>query len=148
MRLDNLRRCLLIRLLVRHLICPVERRARTETPYLSRRSKSFSASFRTDQRKVVSAKRVTLPAKPSTLASVYIRKKVTSLLKSRGSRSYSDRFALTESKVSIWRKVGAARRVTLYRRKKVTRPTPLATCQPFVSHVNGSSSFVRKCRKS
>ena len=44
----------------------------------------------------------------------------------------------------IWRKVGPARRVTLPSQKG----DPGDPSQLFVSHVNGSPSFVRKCMKS
>ena len=53
------------------------------------------------------------------------------------------------AKVFIWRKVGPARRVTLPSQKG--DPAKRVTLQPsqlFVSHVNGSPSFVRKCMKS
>ena len=46
------------------------------------------------------------------------------------------------AKVFIWRKVGPARRVTRL------RGSPFQPSQLFVCHVNGSPSFVRKCRKS
>ena len=46
-------------------------------------------------RKVVSGKKVTLPAE-STLASVYMRKRLTPLPESRAGRACSDRLALTQ----------------------------------------------------
>ena len=49
----------------------------------------------------------------------------------------------------IWRKVGPARRVTLASQKgNPARRVTLLAEPTFVSHVNGSPSFVRKCMKS
>ena len=49
----------------------------------------------------------------------------------------------------IWRKVGPARRVTLPSQKgNPARRVTLLAEPSFVSHVNGSPSFVRKCMKS
>ena len=54
------------------------------------------------------------------------------------------------AKVFIWRNVGPASRVTLPYRKKASRLTgsPFQPSQLFVSHINGSPNFVRKCKKN
>ena len=78
-------------------------------------------------------------------------KKVNPFARPNSARACSDCLALTEliRLVFIWRKVGPARRVTLPSKKgDPVRRSPFQPSQLFVSHVNGSPSFVRKCRKS
>ena len=53
------------------------------------------------------------------------------------------------AKVFIWRKVGPARRVNLPIKKGDLARWVILLAEPtFFSHVNGSPSFVTKCRKS
>ena len=52
------------------------------------------------------------------------------------------------AKVFIWRNVGPARRVTLPSKKgDPARRVTLPAEPTFVTHVNGSPSFVRRCGK-
>ena len=54
------------------------------------------------------------------------------------------------AKVFIWRKVDPARRATLKKKKSYLARWVALLAEPtfFFSHVNGSPSFVRKCRRS
>ena len=82
-------------------------------------------------RKAVPGKRATIPAE-STPASVYLRKKLIPFAPANSALVCSDCLALPE-----------LTRLSVYMEK--SRPSP--SSQLFVSHVNGSPSFVRKCRK-
>ena len=92
-----------------------------------------------------------LPA-VSTLASVYMRKKLTPLPESRAGPSwlYNDNSARAHSDLLALTKLTRLDDSKCLYRKRVTQlgGSPFWPSQLFVSHVSGSSTFVRQCRES